>query len=273
MKEITQNLVKSWIPIRDPHTYKNKLGRVLCIGGNAQMGGAMVLMSSAALNSGAGLITAASDPINVHALHARFPEIMFTNMYNTEALIKQIQVAKVIIVGPGLGLDDDARKVFNTVIQHTKDDQTLIIDADAITLYSKYKPILHGRIIFTPHLGEWQRLSGLSALEETEKINRQARDSLGATIVLKKARSEVYFDNACWVNTTGNPAMATGGMGDTLAGMIAGFVAQFDDFEKGVLSAIYLHSYIGDQLANTHYVTLPSSIIDHISSTMRHFVK
>lgn len=112
---------------------------------------------------------------------------------------------------------------------------------------------------------------GLAVSQQEPNANTKIQQKIGGTIVLKSNRTEVYVEDAVWKNTVGNPAMATGGMGDTLAGMIVGFTAQFKDQEKAVLSAVFLHSKIGDELAAKQYVVLPTQIIEQIPSTMKEY--
>lgn len=270
MTKITKTLISKWIPKRDPQGYKGNYGKVLCIGGNEKMGGAIIMAGKAALYSGAGLITVATAPDNKNALHSHAPEIMCVDMYDTLNLEYLIPDMDTILIGPGLGTNENSKSIFKTVIETVSEDQTLLIDGDGISLYKEFSfPTIRANVIFTPHPGEWKRLSGLSPDEENKERNIEKRNELKATIVLKKNRTEVYSGSGVWKNTAGNPSMATGGMGDTLAGMIVGFVGQYDNFDHGILSAVYIHSYIGDQLAEANYVVLPTNITQHIPKTMR----
>lgn len=267
MNKITRELVAKWIPTRDEDTYKNKLGHVLCIGGNKYMGGAIILSASAALNAGSGLVSVASAPENLHALHARIPEAMFLNMYENQDLIQNIQKADVIVLGPGLGLSGASKNVFTTVLENVSDKQWLILDGDALTLLSQVDLSQKQRpqnLILTPHLGEWNRLTGIEAPANDLSENKKWKERLRAEIVLKKDRSEVYLADAIWKNTSGNPSMATGGMGDTLTGILGSFIGQFEDKAAAILSAVYVHSAAADDLAETHYVTLPSKVIEYL---------
>jgi len=270
MKKLTKDLISNWIPKRDPKGYKGNYGKILCIGGNEDMGGAIIMSSTAALYSGAGLVTVATAPGNKHALHTHAPEIMCVDMYDTNRLESLIPTMDTILIGPGLGRDEEAKDIFNKVIDNVLEEQTLVIDADGITLYKELSfPTIKAQVIFTPHLGEWKKMSGLSPKEENETDNASNQSDLNATIVLKKDQTEIYFENHVWKNTTGNPAMATGGMGDTLAGMIAGFIGQYKNFDQAILSAVYIHSYIGDQLARTNYIVLPTRVIQSIPRIMK----
>jgi hydroxyethylthiazole kinase-like uncharacterized protein yjeF len=274
MKNITEGHVKNWLPVRDKNTYKNKMGHVLCIGGNKNMGGAIILSASAALYSGAGLVSVASAPENLHALHARLPEAMFLDMYNEQALTDNIKKADVVVIGPGLGLSNQSLKVFKQTLQALNEDQQIVIDGDAITHFANEEPMIQlpaAQIILTPHAGEWERLTNIQPPADDQAKNQQQKDALKATIVLKKAQTEIYIEDDIWQNIPGNPSMATGGMGDTLTGIIASFLGQFENNTQGLLSAVYIHSAVANELADTHYVTLPSAIIDYLPIFMKNF--
>lgn len=276
MPNITLDYVKNHLPIRKFDAYKANFGRVLCIGGNHEMGGAIMLAAGAALHTGAGLVTIASNQVNRTSIHARMPEIMFADMSDLNRLTGLVSKMDIILIGPGLGRSEEASHIFNTVMQSMSEKQYLVIDADGLSFYKKYRQeytLSAKKIILTPHLGEWEMLTGIKANEEHHEINKIAQELLGAIVVLKKARTEIYYDDEVWTNTSGNPAMATGGMGDTLAGMITGFLGQYTDATQAINSAVFLHSYIADQFARNQYVTLPSRIIERIPMTMKDFIK
>jgi hydroxyethylthiazole kinase-like uncharacterized protein yjeF len=267
MIDITKRQVAKWVPTRDEHTYKNKMGSVLCVGGNNRMGGAVIMSASAALYAGAGLVTVASAPENVHALHSRLPEAMFTNMYNKKELVEQVENADVVVLGPGLGRSEQAYIVFKAVIEAVSEEQWLVIDADGLyhlaENFSETK-IPTQQTVLTPHLGEWNHLTAIEPPADNLDKNSTMKQKLKATIVLKKNRTEVYIDDEIWRNTAGNPSMATGGMGDTLTGIIASFLGQFENKKAAILSAVYIHSAAADSLAETHYVTLPTHVINYL---------
>lgn len=96
---------------------------------------------------------------------------------------------------------------------------------------------------------EWQRFQELRLPIKLLKKNREVANQLGAIVVVKSHRTQVYVDNQVYENPGGTPAQATGGMGDTLAGMIGGFTAQFNNKSEAVLAAVYTHSAIADELA------------------------
>lgn len=278
VEKITSDIVSKLIPVRDKQSYKNNLGHVLCIGGNAQMGGAIILSATAALASGSGLVTVASHPNNLHALHCHAPECMFIDMYDLTLLNKIIKKADIIVLGPGLGTDAEAKEIFQVVLDSIHPKQWLVIDADGLNILPDY--FINGhlelntkKVVLTPHLGEWKELTHIDAPADCTQENKRKASELNAVVVLKKHRTEIYAENKVWQNTAGNPSMSTGGMGDTLTGIIAGFLGQFDCKLAGIISAVYVHSAIADELAKTHYVTLPTKIIQHLPYFIKNLMK
>lgn len=270
MKKINRPLVSQWLPKREDATYKNKMGHVLCIGGNKNMGGAITLCAGAALYAGAGLVTVASDPNNLYALHGRYPETMFVNMFDHPALIAAIQKADVVIIGPGLGRSKDSAAIFQTTLKTVSNKQWLLIDGDGLThLANESMDLPTPCVVLTPHLGEWRALTGIEPPAENIAQNHEEKMRLEAIIILKKERTEIYFEQDIWQNTAGNPSMATGGMGDTLVGIVGSFLGQFRDKKEAILSAVYVHSAVADELAEKQYVTLPTQIIQQLPFFMK----
>ncbi|WP_027109267.1 NAD(P)H-hydrate dehydratase [Lacticigenium naphthae] len=270
MKEIKNFMVREWIPTRQKDSHKGDFGRVLFIGGNEQMGGAIILSASAAVYSGAGLVTVATHPSNKPALHSRLPEAMFVDSSDLKAVEEKLSSMDTIVIGPGLGRKAHELDLLSLVRENMSAHQFLVIDGDALSLFAENDlPETKAKVILTPHLGEWQKLSGLSPKNENETANREIQKKLNAIVVLKKARTEIYMKNQVWRNSAGNPGMATGGMGDTLAGMIGGFLHQFDDKDKALITAVYLHSRIADLMNNEQYVIIPSQLIQRIPKTMK----
>lgn len=279
MELITRDKVRDWIPVRAEDTYKNRLGHVLCIGGDDEKGGAIILAATACVYSGAGLVTVATDKVNRSALHARLPEAMFVDRSDRSRVTELIQQVDVILIGPGLGVTDAASELLHHVLGHVTAEQIVVLDADALTIVSQHRHWLAAavaRLIYTPHVGEWRRLSdqAMAAHELSHDELLTFAHQLKGTLVLKGAPTQVVTQTICYRNTTGNPSQAIGGMGDTLAGMIASFVAQSpsEQIDAATLSAVYLHSAIADELAQTHYVTLPTMISQRLPLAMRQLI-
>jgi hydroxyethylthiazole kinase-like uncharacterized protein yjeF len=269
MKIVTPDIVKAVIQKRPHQTHKGDFGRILIIGGTENYGGAVILNALAAVNSGAGLVTVATDPCNFSALHAHLPETMVVN-FNTD-LTDLLITADIILIGSGLGNRLD---LLTATFDAVKSDQIVILDGSGLTLLAEQTalPLPNAHLILTPHQMEWQRLSHLKIAEQTPQKNSTILDSFAPRpiLVLKKHQTEIYTRSQIYQLTIGGPHQATAGMGDTLAGMIAGFAGQFhESLENTVLAAVYAHSAIADQLAQTQYVVLPTQISSAIPTFMK----
>ena len=272
MKMLRYEDILHKLPKRQANSHKGDYGRVLLIGGNANMGGAIMMAAKAAVHSGAGLTTVATDASNHTALHCHLPEAMVIDWENTELLLEKLHQSDVVLIGCGLGLSEQATTLLSLVLSHLQPSQKLIIDGDAITLFAKYSQNHYEFPIWTtPHQKEGERLSGLAIDAQTPANNLHAVSQLQLNVILKKHGTTLYLLNhepLCI--DVGTPAMATGGMGDTLAGMITGLLAQYPkQSEQAVCTAVYLHSYIAEQLAKTRHVVLPTEIIGEISSYLK----
>ncbi|KRM04395.1 MAG: NAD(P)H-hydrate dehydratase [Liquorilactobacillus ghanensis] len=279
MKLISSNILQQIITIRPANSYKGTFGRLLAIGGNINYGGAIIMTSSAAVHAGAGLVTCACHPANLTALHTIVPEAMFLDYQDQTGLSNSIQQADVIVIGPGLGNDQLAAKLLLTVLQRITKQQQLIIDGSALTILSQHREwykLLPPQTILTPHQMEWQRLSDIKISEQNNiEQNLKMQQTLGATVVLKKNGTVIYhYDQTVTKLAIGGPYMATGGMGDTLAGIIAAFLAQFKQAATNQVidAAVYCHSAIAKQLAENNYVVLPSAIINALPQFMRQVI-
>ena len=271
MKKLDESILNKVIKPRPQESFKGTFGKVLLVGGNHQFGGAIIMATAASVYSGTGLVTVATDPINTTALHSQLPEAMVIDFNNHQELAEMVAKVDTVVVGPGLGEEEESKAVLDNVFSHTNDKQTVVIDGSAITLMARdHIDNPQGHIIFTPHQMEWQRLSGIKISDEAEDVNRTARDQLNAIVVLKKHHTEIYTKNETYQLPIGSAAQATGGMGDTLAGMIGGFTAQFrDNITQAALAATYAHSAIADQIAENQYVVLPHQISQALPAFMR----
>ncbi|MGZ7862764.1 NAD(P)H-hydrate dehydratase [Ligilactobacillus salivarius] len=274
--EITLDILQKVIKKREPNSHKGNFGRVLLIGGNINYGGAIIMAASAAVHAGAGLVTVATNKENLSSLHSVVPEAMFINFFDKVSLTTAISTADAVVVGPGLGTDNRAKEVLEVTLSNISDNQLCIIDGSAITLISEndsLKELItnNKKIIFTPHQMEWQRLSGIPIDKQIDDINLQKQTLLNATVILKKHHTTIYHQSGTIDNLTiGGPFMATGGMGDILTGILAAFITQFKEssLDERINAAVYLHSYIAENLSHKYYVTLPTDIIKKIQKTM-----
>ena len=271
---IDDRLARLVIEPRPRVSHKGNFGKVLLIGGSYPYNGAIILSALASVHSGAGLVTVATEKDNIYALHSQLPEAMAFDLYDFSLLKQQIELADVLLIGPGLGESVLAGKILNLVLTGVQPHQSLVIDGSALNLLAQESSVhwRTQRLVLTPHQKEWERLSGLAISEQNEDNTQEAlrRFPDQTVLVAKSHASKIYQGHQIGYLDVGGPYQATGGMGDTLAGMIAAFVAQFPaDLFASVAAATYLHSAIADELAQEAYVVLPSAISKAIPKWMK----
>ena len=272
MKQLSEKILYQVITPRPAQSHKGTFGRVLIIGGTAEFGGAVIMNAMAAVYAGAGLVTVATDPTNFTALHSHLPEAMVVDF--NQDLTTLIQNNDVILIGSGLG---DRLDILQATFRAVFPKQVLIVDGSALTLLAEnHINLPHARLVLTPHQMEWQRITGISIAQQAfEAFNVLGRDRLKQMpiVVLKQHHTQIYTSKDIYELPIGGPYQATGGMGDTLAGIIAGFAAQFflASLSDVVLAAVYSHSAIADELAETQYIVLPTQISQQLPKFMKHY--
>jgi hydroxyethylthiazole kinase-like uncharacterized protein yjeF len=251
---------------RPPDSNKGMYGHVLVIGGSPGKSGAPAMASLAALRTGAGLVTAAVTPSVLPLVAAIAPELMTQALavnsngeisasnLTPENLKSLLQRMTVLALGPGLGTSSEAVEFALGLLRQTR--LPAVVDADALNALATQPDLLHEiardrTLVLTPHPGEMSRLAGLSISEiqaSRLQIAREFAIRNQVTLVLKGWRTLIaHPDGAIAVNTTGNPAMAKGGSGDLLTGMVAGLLAQHPkDPRRAVEAAVYLHGLAAD---------------------------
>ncbi|WP_129045222.1 NAD(P)H-hydrate dehydratase [Companilactobacillus metriopterae] len=275
MELINKGNIKNVIRIRADNSQKGTYGRSLIVAGSDKYSGAAVLATTASIYSGSGLVTVASNPKTMSAINHSVPEAMTIDYIDTQQLLSLLPNFDVVAVGPGLDLNIEGTNILiESIIKNINPQQTIIIDASALNYISQNTNLLKeikANVILTPHQMEWQRLSKIKIDQQNETTNIKKLDELSpnAVLVLKKHHSEIYYKGHTSYINIGNPGMATGGTGDTLAGMIAGFVAQFGFSKKTVEAALFTHSYIADKIYQNNYVVLPTNLISKIPETMK----
>ena len=276
MLRVDQTLLQQVILSRHSDSYKGDYGRLLLIGGTYPYGGAIIMAALAAVHSGAGLVTVATDRENIPALHSQLPEAMAFAVTDQELLVEQIAKAGVILLGPGLNANELGVHLVELVFERVQPHQVLILDGGAISLYTRLGLSLPpAQLVFTPHQKEWEAMSGLAIGDQGEEATRQSLSQLppASILVQKGPQTKIWQQGQTdyYQLSVGGPYQATGGMGDTLAGMIAGFAGQFPQvglYER-VVVASHLHSGIADDLSKNAYVVLPTAISKEIPKWMR----
>lgn len=241
---ITPGWARKTLPHVPANAHKGVLGTVVVLAGHPGMGGAAIMVGMGALRAGAGAVRIVSPSANRVSIQTALPEALFVDRAGP-ALGEVAEAADAMVVGPGMGLDDGARAVLGVVLAAC--EGPIVLDADALTLISWDPEILPAggreRLLLTPHPGEMSRLLAVPTSEITADPFSAARDAaqrFGCTILLKGSPSIVASPaNRTLVNLTGNSGVATGGMGDTLAGACGAFLAAGSTPRDAAALALY----------------------------------
>ena len=263
MKVIDQALLEKVIIERSCTSHKGDYGRLLLLGGTYPYGGAIIMAALAAVKSGAGLVTVGTDRENIPALHSYLPEAMAFSLQDQQLLKEQSEKAEVVLLGPGLRDDTFGENLVKQVFVNLSQNQILIVDGGALTILARTSlSFPSNQLILTPHQKEWEKLSGIAIEKQKEDATANALTSFpqGTILVEKGPATRIWQvgQSDYYQLQVGGPYQATGGMGDTLAGIIAGFAGQFKQaslYER-VAVATHLHSAIAQELSQEHYVAL-----------------
>jgi hydroxyethylthiazole kinase-like uncharacterized protein yjeF len=255
---------------REKFSHKGDFGHVMILGGSHGKIGAVNLATKGALSSGAGLVTAYIPNCGYHSLQTAVPEVMVITDKNENCIsdIKFDIEPTVVGIGVGLGTEVETIKAFESFLKQNK--TPLVIDADGINILSKKKTLLKllpDSTVLTPHPKELERLVGKWSddFEKLEKV-KALSEAYKVIVVIKGAHSITVFKNKQYINTTGNPGMATAGSGDVLTGIISGLIAQGYPPLAATLFGVYLHGKSADiALEDYGYQSL---IASHIVETL-----
>ena len=262
MMTITEAVKK--FPRRAAESHKGDFGHVLVIAGSAGYTGAAYLASQAAMRAGAGLVTLAVGRSLYELMAVKLTEVMVRPFFETRDLSLSLLAEKeliafsekcsVIAIGPGISQNKETQALVRNLV--TKITKPIILDADGINAFVGHLDALKNLkkpLALTPHPGEMARLTG-KAVEEIQQARKDIAAAFSVeynTVVVLKGHNTVVAEpgGEYYTNETGNVGMATGGTGDILTGMIAGFAAQgVDLFTSSILGA-YFHGLAGDLAA------------------------
>ncbi len=271
MKDIvlTEKSLKVNLEKRNKRSHKGDFGRILIRAGSTGMMGAACLCGKAAMRSGAGLVTLAVPSQNFAIPQTYVPEAMCC--MSEEAYSKGMK-SDAVVVGPGIGISEENKILIVKLIMDY--DGTVVLDADGLNVmgdllfdrgYCK-----KSKLIITPHEGEAARLLKCSR-EEVSNSRIECANilaaNIGATVVLKGAETIIADGKSgVYINTTGNPGMATAGSGDVLAGMIGAFAGQGMRPEIAAVYGVYIHGMAGDLAAEEkgEYGMIAGDIVEKI---------
>ncbi len=263
-RESAQNIYQP----RRKFTHKGNYGHVLVVAGSKGKMGAAVLSSSAAINSGAGKVTAYIPADGNSILQSSLPEVMTVSDTGIEHLtnFNTSIDSYTLCIGPGLGTSDETVTAFAKAIK--KQSKPVLVDADGINILAAHKELMEhlpARSILTPHDGELERLVGKwdSSIERLQ-LAQDLSDKHDLILILKGAHTITIYKDHKYVNDSGNVGMATAGSGDVLSGVVSAFIAQGYDPLMAAVFGVYIHGASGDLAAQTYaHEGLKASIISN----------
>lgn len=273
-KSWASDLPSAFLTPRRPSAHKGSCGHVLVVGGNVGMGGASILAASAALRGGAGLVTLATRSVHLSGALARHPEVMARDIDLPEGLSPLLQRASAVVIGPGLGVDEWSRACLRLALESAK---PLVIDADGLNLLATDPslPSLGPGSVLTPHPGEAARLAKVNVPDiESDRLHwaKSLAEQYGTTIILKGAGSIVASlddDSVPNICSSGNPGMATGGMGDVLAGLVGALLGQGYEAPMAALGGAIAHAAAGDRAWRDHGLGLTATdVVSHLGAVL-----
>jgi NAD(P)H-hydrate epimerase len=270
---------------RRPESNKGTYGHALIVAGARGKAGAAAMCGWGALRAGAGLVTVGTPEDAVPTVASYRPELMTSPLAQTDAGTVSLrnfeynrfaELAKgktVFAMGPGLSMNDETQQFVRRVLAECP--LPIVLDADGLNaLAAAPEPIIERRapaLVLTPHPGEMARLLGTTVEKvQADRLGSAhlAAKKYNAFVVLKGFHTIIVTpDGRAFINSTGNPGMATGGTGDVLTGVLAGLTAQFgiDHWERVLGLGVYLHGLAGD-LAAARFGEAPMIASDLINA-------
>lgn len=280
LKRVEAATVRRWLPERKRDSHKGDYGKILLLCGAVGYTGAAALAARAAVRTGAGLVflgvPEAVYPIVAGKLTEPmvFPLPCKEGKLSKEAIpeiLERLKKADACLIGCGLGQSEGTLAVVKAVLENAK--CPVVVDADGINVLQRHIDVLRGAacpVILTPHEGEFLRLGG-DLSEGRIKGALKLKEDLKVTLLLKGHRTLICGEEGRYVNSTGNPGMATGGSGDVLAGIIVSLLGQGLSPTKAAAAGAWLHGRAGDIAAKRlgEYGLSPSDILKELPRLLK----
>ncbi|WP_237064154.1 NAD(P)H-hydrate dehydratase [Microbulbifer zhoushanensis] len=240
------------LPERPADAYKNQFGHVLVVGGDRGFGGAAMMAAESAARTGAGLVSLATRPEHLPAALTRCPEVMARPVISGQELEPLLDAPSVIAVGPGLGRDPWGEQL---LARAARAQVPVVLDADALNILAGGRVLAGHRRddwILTPHVGEAARLLGWETSEvlaDPRGAAQAIQEKFSGVVILKGVGTLIAHEGGVDLVNSGNPGMASGGMGDLLTGIVAALVGQHMPLPKAAQLAVWLHGEAGNRAA------------------------
>lgn len=282
LEEIEGEDVVEVIPNRHPTSHKGDAGHVYVVAGSPGMTGASVLAAKSALKTGCGLVVVGIPKSLSSIIEIKLTEAMSQPLPESangglsiegfDQILARSKWADCMVIGPGLGVEKETGKLLEKLLLTVK--CPIVIDADGLNLLAGRKKILENlpeNVVLTPHPGEFLRLTGLTKGDLTKDrviAVRECARKWKTVIVLKGSPTLIGGANgSVYINTTGNPGMATGGSGDVLSGIIGSLIAQGMDTLEAAWAGVFIHGSAGDSAKQRFGVRsmVAGDIVDNLS--------
>ena len=278
------------LPAKHLDTHKYSAGKVLIIGGSKRYPGAAIFATNSSQKVGTGasvlVYPESMSGVTVSDLNSATLLIYmdegrgFLSEDNIKEIRDKIDWADAIVLGPGLGREEETVKSVRNIIESNK-QKHLVLDADALFAISngEYKKYSLKRSILTPHHNEFSKLIGISVetlQQNLLKYGKKFVKETGCILVLKGAPTIIFApDGRAIINSTGNPGMAKFGSGDVLSGVIAGLLSQNSTPESASITGVYLHSLSADLLLEnkTIYGFTATDIMENLPNAIKHLIE
>jgi len=280
--KVLDEKILQYLPERIPNSHKGTYGKVLCIAGSKNMAGAAYFCAYAAYRTGAGLVRILTPEENRIILQGLIPEAVLTSFdrkqLDCEIINEALAWADVVAIGPGLGKEPWVREILKFTMKNFQ--KPLVVDADGLNCLAADITLLEehiGPVILTPHLGEFSRLCNNKSIQEISKnVPEEAAQFArqhSCILVLKSAPTAIGTgekEKQCYVNTTGNNGMSTGGSGDVLTGIIVGLLSQKVSPLQAALLGVWLHGRAGDLAVEQegYYGMMARHLIEYLPRAM-----
>lgn len=276
MITIDEKVIKCIYKSRSSDGYKGDYGHTLVVSGSLGYVGSAYFTAMGAVRTGSGLVSLGTNENILDIMSTKLNEVMVFSLEDSEKLKFILEKVDCIVFGPGIGTDRKIHDILKDILLNI--NLPIVIDADGLSILSKELNILKNRTaptVLTPHYGEFSRLTDtpvdILKKSRAEYANKFAKEN-GIILLLKDHRTLITDSLETYINTTGNSAMANGGMGDVLAGMIGSFISQgYSPLEGAILSS-YIHGLAGDILSREMFVVNPTDILNILPYIIKKYV-
>ena len=267
------DFIKGLIKKRNKDSHKGDYGRTLILAGSLGFTGAAYISTQAAVRSGAGLVTLGCDSSIQNILSGKLVEAMTASTNDEKRLDSLITKSNCIAIGPGLGSNSGTLNLLEKVLLNSK--CPVVIDSDGLNVLEGKLEMFKNKkckIVLTPHMGEMARISGFSIDEINENkmdIAKEFAKKYDVVLLLKGFNTIITDGKTLYINPTGSSAMASGGMGDCLTGIIASFISQGYDILTAACAGAYVHGYCGDKLSKKMFCVNANHILEALPSIIK----